>query len=99
MPSSAEALVKAKTLLNLSDRSTLKDIKHQYKALMKQWHPDKHKEDQEHAKEIATEINSAYELIMQYCQETPFDLSEETLRKNAQTPAEWWEARFGFKKS
>ncbi len=97
MASSFEALIKAKTLLNLSDRSTLKEIKHQYKTLMKKWHPDLHKEDQEHAKNIAIEINEAYETLMNYCYNTPFDLSEEQLKKSALTPSEWWEARFGPK--
>lgn len=98
MHSSIEELIKAKTLLALSDRSTLAEIKYQYKHLMKQWHPDLHPHNQEYAKTMAASINDAYEKIMEFCKNYPFDLSEASITSQAQTPAQWWEARFGFKK-
>ncbi len=97
MTSSAEELIKAKTLLGLSDRSSLYDIKYQYKKLMKEWHPDKHPHDQEKAKEMSAMINRAYEVMTQFCKEYRFDLSESSIKEQAQSPSEWWEKRFGFK--
>lgn len=97
MSSSSEELIKAKTLLGLSDRTSLIEIKSQYKNLMKTWHPDKHLEDEDKAKEMSILINNAYEIIMQFVKEYRLDFDEESLRKNAQSPAQWWEDRFGFK--
>lgn len=97
MSSSSEELIKAKTLLGLSDRTNLIEIKSQYKQLMKQWHPDKHMEDEDKAKNMSILINNAYEVIMDFVKEYRLDFSEESLHKQAQTPAQWWEDRFGFK--
>ena len=95
MPSSSEALLKAKTLLGLSDRSTLDDIKYRYRLLMKQWHPDVHPQDQDKAKEMAASINEAYKLLLEFCKHYQYDLSEESINTRAQSPADWWEKRFG----
>jgi len=86
--------LKSKTLLGLRDHATLKEIKHNYKELMKKWHPDRC-EDQKKALQISSEINKAYETIMQYIQNYEYDLSEETLKKKHQSIEQWWEERFG----
>jgi DnaJ-class molecular chaperone len=95
--SSFEELSKAKTLLGLSDRTSLSEIKYQYKQLIKTWHPDKHIDNEDQAKEMSILINNAYETIMKFLKEYPLDFSEDALKKQAQTPAQWWEDRFGFK--
>ncbi len=92
-----EALMKAKTLLGLRDRATLQEIKLQYKSLMQQWHPDKHRNDPDTATQMSTQINSAYELILNYCNRFEYPLDEESLKKATQTPHEWWRERFGPK--
>ena len=97
MPSSIEEILKAKTVLALSDRSSLLEIKSQYKHLIKQWHPDKHLENQSEAQAMSVLINNAYEVIMDFLKEYPLDFSEETITKQAQSPAQWWEDRFGFR--
>jgi DnaJ-class molecular chaperone len=97
MPSSSEELIKAKTLLGLSDRTTLAEIKHQYKQLMKKWHPDMHPDNPDKAKEMSILINNAYEQIIHFTKHYMLDLSESSIRSQAQTPAQWWEDRFGFK--
>ena len=97
MPSSTEEILKAKTLLGLSDRTTLSDIKSQYKLLMKQWHPDMHKDNEAKANDMAIMINNAYETIMNFTKSYTLDFSEEGIRSESITPAQWWEDRFGFK--
>ena len=97
MSSSFEELSKAKTLLGLSDRTSLSEIKYQYKQLIKKWHPDKHIDNEAQATEMSILINHSYEIIMNLIKEYPLDFSEDSLKKHAQTPAQWWEDRFGFK--
>ena len=97
MPSSSEALTKAKTLLGLRDRSTLDDIKYRYRLLMKQWHPDVNQDDENNAKEMAASINDAYKIMLDFCKHYQFDLSEDSIQDRAQSPSDWWEKRFGFK--
>jgi len=97
MPLSSEDIIKAKTLLGLSDRTTLIEIKYQYKKLMKQWHPDMHINDVGKAKEMSILINGAYEKIMDFTKAYTLDFSEASIHSQAQSPAQWWEDRFGFK--
>ncbi|MDD3060728.1 MAG: J domain-containing protein, partial [Sulfurimonas sp.] len=55
--------MKAKSLLGLREKSSLKEIKLKYKNLMKKWHPDKHKDDVTKATQMSMQINEAYEII------------------------------------
>ena len=94
---SFEELVKAKTLLGLRDKATLKEIKHNYKALMRKWHPDKHPENTKQATQMSADINEAYEIVMNYIENYEYDFDEATLKKKTQTPQEWWSERFNTK--
>jgi len=89
--------MKSKTLLGLREKATLKEIKSKYKNLMKKWHPDKHKDDQEKATKMSMQINEAYEVIMQYCENFEFPFDEEHIKKVSQTPEEWWREKFGHR--
>jgi hypothetical protein len=93
--SSFEKIIKSKSLLGLREKSTLKEIKSKYKNLMKKWHPDKHKDNQEQATKMSMQINEAYETIMRYCEEFEFPFDEEHIKKTHQSPAEWWHDKFG----
>ncbi len=97
MSSSFDELLKAKTLLGLRDTATLKEIKLNYKTLMRRWHPDKHPENIEQATQMSADINRAYEIIMDYIENYEYDLSEDTIKKKTQTPQEWWNERFNGK--
>jgi len=88
--------MKAKTLLGLRDSVTLKEIKHNYKTLMKKWHPDKHP-DKEQATQMSAAINEAYKVIMDYIDSYEYSFEEEFLKRKTQTPDEWWHERFNAK--
>jgi len=47
--------MKAKSLLGLREKSSLKEIKQRYKNLMKKWHPDKHKDEIEKATKMSAQ--------------------------------------------
>jgi len=92
---SSDTLIKAKTLLGLSDKATLSDIKIRYKNMMQQWHPDKHPDDPETAHVMSTQINDAYAVLLEYCSKYEYNFDEEHLREKTLTPQEWWTKKFG----
>lgn len=94
---SFDTLIKAKTLLGLSDKATLSDIKSRYKNMMRDWHPDVHPNDIETAHTMSTQINAAYALLLEYCSQYEFNFDEDHLREKTLTPQEWWLKKFGGK--
>jgi DnaJ-class molecular chaperone len=87
--------MKAKTLLGLRETSSLKEIKTKYKKLMKKWHPDKHKDEQDKATTMSAQINDAYETVMEYCNNYEYSFDEESVKKSTYSPSEWWHDKFG----
>ena len=90
---SFEEIMKSKTLLGLRDTVTLKEIKHNYKALMKKWHPDKYP-DKELATQMSAKINDAYKIIMDYVKDYEYSFEEEEIKKKTLSPQQWWHERF-----
>lgn len=88
-------IVKAKTVLGLGEKATLGEIKSRYKKLMKKWHPDNNKDDVTTANNMSTDINEAYDIIMQYCKNFEFPFDEESLKHHTISPKEWWNDKFG----
>ncbi|MDQ7044366.1 MAG: J domain-containing protein [Sulfurimonas sp.] len=95
--SSFEKLIKAKTLLGLRETASLKEIKLSYKNLMKKWHPDKHRDNVKQATTMSVSINEAYEILLEYCNHYEYDFSEEKIKRDYITPAQWWHDKFGEK--
>lgn len=87
--------MKAKTLLGLRETSSIKEIKNKYKKLMNKWHPDKHKDNVEKATLMSSQINEAYEIIMNYCNNYEYSFEEESIKKSTYSPSEWWHDKFG----
>ena len=89
-----EEITKALQILGLYEYATLKSIKTMYKKLIKEWHPDLHKENEEICKEKTIEIINAYNMILDYCENYKFSFSREEIEKYM-SPEEFWEKRFG----
>lgn len=87
--------MKSKSLLGIRESSSLKEIKNKYKLLMKQWHPDRHKENPQKATAMSMQINEAYTIILDYCSSYEYPFDEESIKKASYTPAEWWNEKFG----
>ncbi len=96
--SSFTKLIKAKTLLGLNEKATLKEIKLKYRNLIRKWHPDKHRDDVKSATQMSAQINEAYETVLKYTQEYEYSFDEDDLREKTFTPQEWWEKKFGTKR-
>ena len=62
---------------------------------MKKWHPDKHKDDANKATKMSMQINEAYEIILDYCNNYEYSFDEEYIKRTSFTPAEWWNDKFG----
>jgi len=93
--SSLETLLKAKTLLGLSNKATLFEIKQRYRTLMQKWHPDKNPDDIHTAQKMSAQINDAYKIVFEYCKHYEYSFKEEDVREKYASPHEWWESRFG----
>jgi curved DNA-binding protein CbpA len=87
--------MKAKSLLGLREKSSLKEIKNKYKTLMKQWHPDKHQNNPKKATQMSAKINDAYKIIMDYCNNYEYPFDEESVQQATFSPEEWWHNKFG----
>jgi DnaJ-class molecular chaperone len=89
-----EEITKARQILGLYEFATLKDIKTRYKELLKEWHPDLCKENEEIYKGKTIEIINAFKTIMEYCENYKFSFSEQEIEKYISAD-EFWEKRFG----
>jgi preprotein translocase subunit Sec63 len=89
-----DEITKARQILGLYELATLKDIKNRYKELLKEWHPDLCKENEEIRKEKTIEIINAFKTIMDYCENYKVSFSKEEIEKYI-SPDEFWKKRFG----
>lgn len=103
--SNFEKLDKARKLLKLPEEIRLQDIKQKYHEMIKEFHPDRNRHDNDaHWKTI--EIMKAYELIVNYCQNYKISFKKTEVEKQtfrfalgtAETDAEyqqWWQEHYG----
>lgn len=84
----------ARRILGLPERATLEEIKANYRALIRKWHPDRCKTSNEQCKEMTTKIISAYRIINDYCNNYKFSFSEKEVG-NYLSAEEWWLNKFG----
>jgi DnaJ-class molecular chaperone len=89
-----EEITQALRILGLYELATLKDIRHRYKELLKEWHPDLHNENEEICRQKTIEIIDAYRILMDYCENYKFSFSKEEIEKYI-SPEEFWAKRFG----
>jgi hypothetical protein len=89
-----EEITKARKILELEEVATLKEIKDKYRELLKEWHPDLSKENEDVRREKTIEIIKAYRAIMSYCEGYKFSFSKEEVEKYV-SPEEDWLKRFG----
>ena len=82
---------KAVSIFGLGERANLAQIKDKQRELVKTHHPDI---AQSSDPEAIREINSAYEILMEYCNNYQFCFSEEEFLE--QTPDEMLKRQFGW---
>jgi curved DNA-binding protein CbpA len=89
-----EEITRALQILGLYESATLKDIKDKYRELLKEWHPDLCKENEDIRKRKTIEIINAYRIIIAYCEHYRFSFSREEVEKYISAD-EFWTKRFG----
>jgi hypothetical protein len=89
-----EQITKALRILGLDNSATLKEIKTNFHALLKEWHPDLGKGQEDIFHEKTMEIIGAYRIIMDYCEQYRFFFSREEVEKYI-SPEELWIKQFG----
>lgn len=87
-------IIEAKELLNLSERESMEKIKSKYRQLIKQWHPDKFNANEEKCNEMTKKLNTAYKIIMIYCEEYKYSFAEGEVKRYLSIE-EWWSSKFG----
>jgi hypothetical protein len=89
---SAAEIDRARRVLGLGETASIEEIKSAYRQLCKKWHPDALIEDPSPSKKIK-EINAAYRLLLDYCEQYPFSFLPETVESF--DAEKWWYQRFG----
>ncbi|MHC1631973.1 MAG: J domain-containing protein [Methanotrichaceae archaeon] len=98
MVSTTEKIRWAVKVLNLPETATMKLIKQSYRDLMIQWHPDTCNGDPDLCKRMTQQINLAYDIVLNYCENYDFSFKENDLIRTARNESgydEWWNERFG----
>ncbi len=71
-----EEIDKARRLLGLGDRATLKEIKQAYRKMAFRYHPDSGGKGAE-GQEMMKQLNWAYRLLLDYCADYSYSFTEE----------------------
>jgi DnaJ-class molecular chaperone len=71
----------ARKLLGIGETATLKEIKSAYRILAHRHHPDKTGEDDSARIETMKNLNRAYKLLMDYCNEYQYSFKEEDIAR------------------
>ena len=88
----ADEIDQARRLLGLGELASIAEIKTAYRNLCKQWHPDALEDDASGSAKIK-DINAAYRLLLDYCENYRFSFSPEEIESF--DPEKWWSRRFG----
>jgi DnaJ-class molecular chaperone len=94
MSSYYKELTEARKFLDLPQEASLKEIKSKYRELLKKWHPDRCKENEEECQEMTRRIAAAYKLISTYIDRYKFSFKEEEVEKRL-PPEELLREQFG----
>ncbi len=81
---SYKEIEQARKILGLEEEATLKEIRGLYRKLSLKYHPDRCKGDKKmRCKEEFQKINSAYEIIIDYCAGYRYSFRSEELGENS----------------
>lgn len=85
-------LEEARELLGLGLKATRKEIRAAYRRAARHWHPDRAPVGgEEECRVHMQQINAAYQLILKFIEDYPYDLVETVGPQDYQ---KWWYERF-----
>jgi DnaJ-class molecular chaperone len=76
-----EEIEEARKLLGLGEAATLKEIRSAYRRLAHQHHPDKIDGVSENNNEMMKELNRAYKVLIDYCNEYRYSFRHEDVSR------------------
>ncbi|HOK40176.1 MAG TPA: J domain-containing protein [bacterium] len=87
-------LLEAIKILELENPVSYNDVKHQYKKLLKKYHPDKCQKNKKECEQKTREIIEATKILLSYIEnyKVYFNSQEDSLHNSIE---EWWFQRFG----
>jgi len=71
---------KARKLLGLGEHTTLKEMKRAYRQMARQYHPDTGEKGAS-AEEMMKQLNAAYKLLVDYCNNYSYSFREEDVAR------------------
>ncbi|MEA1997388.1 MAG: J domain-containing protein [Gemmatimonadota bacterium] len=86
-----ERLNRARSVLELPERVSIKRIKEQYRELSKTWHPDICKEKPAACQRMQQRLNEAYSVLMGFCNNYEYSFRREDVEKYPTGEDFWWE--------
>ncbi len=92
--SASERIDRARKILSLPERASVKVIRESYHKLSRRWHPDLSRDNPDIAREKQQEINEAYQTLMEYCAGFEYSFRKEDIQ-NFQSGEEFWWEHFG----
>jgi len=85
---------KARELLNIGEKTSIKEIRENYLNLLKKYHPDTGDGDVEYLQKMTKKIIDAYNLLMDYCYTYEISFKKQDIERFLKDD-EWWFYRFG----
>ena len=79
---SSKKVYQAAQVLGLKEKESLADIKKKHRRLVKKWHPDQCSEDPEICREKIKELNEAFRVIKEYCNNYLYSFAEDKILEN-----------------
>ncbi|MFP4364172.1 MAG: J domain-containing protein [Spirochaetia bacterium] len=89
-----DRITNARKILGLHETETLTCIKNKYKKLIKAFHPDVCEMDPAESKRKTEQLNDAYKVILEYCNNYQYSFTREEVEKHL-SPEEFWRNHFG----
>ena len=87
-----EEIDKARRLLGLGDKATLKEIKHAYRKMAFHYHPDRKRWVGDEEDDMMKQLNWAYKLLLDYVANYSYSFIEEDVARGS--PYEEYLQRF-----
>ena len=89
-----DRITNAREILGLNETETLTSIKDKYKRLVKRYHPDVCKLNPKESKKKTVQLNEAYKVILDYCNNYQYSFTKSEVEKHL-SPGEFWKHHFG----
>jgi DnaJ-class molecular chaperone len=94
MESHFDVITRARKILELPEAATRNQIRENYHALLKKWHPDKNSATPDMAEKKSREIIHAYHTLLDYCDHYQYSFTRKEVDKYI-SDRERWFRQFG----